>query len=72
VDGECDIVARFADHLLANGVIVQAHGEWKKLQDIYPRYVCTCCNHLYNNKEYKYCPWCGAKMDGLAEREGKG
>ena len=42
-------------------------GEWKKLYDKAPRYVCTACNHLYNNKEYKYCPNCGAKMKGGAE-----
>lgn len=40
------------------------HGEWKQVSGKYPRYVCTSCNHLYNNKEYKYCPFCGAKMDG--------
>lgn len=45
-------------------VVEVRHGEWKKVSEKYPRYVCTCCNHLYNNKEYKYCPYCGAKMDG--------
>lgn len=39
-------------------------GEWKKMYDKAPRYVCTSCSHLYNNKEYKYCPHCGAKMKG--------
>ena len=38
------------------------HAEWKKVSDKYPRYVCTACNHLYNNKEYKFCPFCGADM----------
>ena len=42
----------------------QSEGEWKRVSDKYPRYVCTACNHLYNNKEYKYCPECGAKMKG--------
>ncbi len=45
-------------------VVEVRHGEWKKVSEKYPRYVCTCCNHLYNNKEYGYCPNCGAKMDG--------
>lgn len=40
------------------------HGEWKKVNDKYPRYVCTSCNHLYNNIEYKFCPNCGADMRG--------
>lgn len=42
----------------------QSEGEWKKVYDKAPRYVCTACNHLYNNKEYKYCPNCGSKMKG--------
>jgi rubrerythrin len=43
------------------------NGEWKKVNDKSPRFKCTICNHLYNNKEYKYCPFCGAKMKGGAE-----
>lgn len=42
----------------------EKQGEWKKVNEKYPRYVCTACNHLYNNKEYKYCPNCGARMKG--------
>ena len=57
-----DCVGKLADHLLEGGVIVQAQGEWKKVRELYPRYACTCCNHLYNNRFYKYCPFCGAKM----------
>lgn len=40
------------------------HGHWKQLYQKSPRYVCTFCNHLFNNREWKYCPHCGAKMDG--------
>lgn len=40
----------------------QIFGQWKETSQKYPRYVCTSCNHLYNNKGYKYCPNCGAKM----------
>ena len=43
------------------------HGEWKQVNEKAPRYSCSVCNHLYNNKEYKYCPFCGAKMDGESE-----
>ena len=39
------------------------HGRWKKVSEKSPKYVCTECNHLYNNKGYTYCPHCGAKMD---------
>ena len=40
------------------------HGHWEKVSDKQPKYCCTECNHLYNNKEYKRCPFCGAVMDG--------
>ena len=58
VEGGCKCFKNAAD------VVEVRHGEWKKLYDKAPRYVCTACNHLFNNKEYKYCPNCGAKMDG--------
>lgn len=53
-------------------VVEVRHGEWKKLYDKAPRYVCTACNHLYNNREYKFCPNCGAKMDGERRSENEG
>lgn len=52
-------------------VVEVRHGKWKKVSEKYPRYVCSSCNHLYNNKEYKYCPYCGAKMDGERSENGK-
>ena len=70
-----------ADHLLANGVIVQKQGEWKITQeplgwkDI-ECVECSACHELwiceedfeYYKEFWKYCPNCGAK---LKEREGK-
>jgi rubrerythrin len=56
-----------ADMLYAAGYRKQSEGEWKKVYDKAPRYVCMTCNHLYNNKGYKYCPNCGVKMKGGAE-----
>jgi rubrerythrin len=71
---------KLADYLLANGVIVQANGEW---EDIYKGkyanclYKCSVCGEpAYGNGKVwffsKFCPSCGAKMGALAEREGKG
>lgn len=48
----------------AADVVEVKHGYWRKMYDKAPRYVCSACNHLFNNKEYKFCPNCGAKMDG--------
>lgn len=50
-------------------VLEVKHGKWMKVQELSPRYVCTCCRHLFNNMGYKYCPNCGAKMDGKALKE---
>lgn len=51
-------------------VVKVKHGKWIKGYEKAPRYVCSVCHHLYNNKEYKHCPFCGAKMDGTPkERE---
>lgn len=58
---------KIAEHLYNNGCRIQTTGEWKKVCDKSPRYICTICAHLYNNREYKYCPFCGAKMKGGAE-----
>lgn len=40
------------------------HSRWEKVSEKSPRYVCTNCRHLFNNKGYKRCPECGTKMDG--------
>lgn len=58
------IVKAAIEDVPAADVVEVKHGEWKKVSEKSPRYVCTSCNHLYNNKEYKYCPNCGANMDG--------
>ena len=57
----------YAKDLYWHGYRKQSEGEWKKAYDKAPRYVCTACNHLYNNKGYKFCPNCGSKMKGGAE-----
>ena len=38
-------------------------GEWRQVSEKYPKYVCTACERRGNNKNYDYCPWCGAKME---------
>ena len=53
-----------AEALYNAGYRKQSEGEWKKVSDKFPRYRCTICGHLYNNREYKYCPFCGARMKG--------
>lgn len=52
-------------------VVEVKHGKWKQAYNSFPKYVCTNCNHLFNNKSFKYCPNCGAKMDGEVKGETK-
>ena len=57
-----------ADYLIANGVTVQKHGRWKFVDDYTGR--CTKCHEesiIDWEYEYKFCPECGAIMDGEAD-----
>ena len=52
-----------SDHLLANGVIVQAQGRWVTEGKIF---YCSNCRFTRNIEVYinhRYCPHCGAKME---------
>jgi hypothetical protein len=60
---DCDYTGRFADHLLANGVIVQVQGRWVTEGKIF---YCSNCRFTRNIEVYinhRYCPHCGAKME---------
>ena len=59
---EAEKIARFV--IEEQGYRKQSMGEWKQAYNSYPRYFCTHCNHLFNNKSFKYCPNCGAKIKG--------
>ena len=67
-DGEycCDAVV--ADHLIANGVVVQEKGEWRKSDFIPGMLTCTNCGIQRNPKfklgggAWNLCPNCGADM----------
>ncbi len=49
------------------------HGQWKPYgkEEDRPPYVCSACaravSHLYRQSYGKYCPNCGARMDGGAD-----
>lgn len=57
-----------ADHLLANGVIVQAKGHWIETQRewdfdpfYYIDYQCSVCGMREQDKS-PFCRWCGTQM----------
>lgn len=64
----------FITHLVEKGVMIQKHGRWVKNENVrYDEYfklkyydcsICGCeVSDLYG--PYLYCPYCGAKMDGV-------
>lgn len=66
-----------ADYLMKNGVTVQKHGRWGEYET-FPMaqslngYPCSNCGHHFGEMDisyFKYCPHCGAKMDGGEEDE---
>ena len=40
------------------------HGRWVNQDNTYTRYRCSVCNMQNCEAHYKYCPNCGARMDG--------
>ena len=68
VDGEyCDRCRKLAERLYNAGYRKQSEGEWKT-EDTMLGKCCTCsvCGGC-PTMEYRYCPYCGAKMKGGAE-----
>lgn len=64
-----------ADHLLANGVTVQAHGHWvetKREWDFdpfyYTDYQCSVCGMREQDKS-PFCRWCGTQMQDERSNE---
>ena len=41
------------------------HGRWIDAREYCGDYMCSNCDALYGTNKFKYCPNCGAKMDGV-------
>ena len=54
-------------NLPAADVIEVVHGEWETADtSLGQYYICSVCGD-FSALEHKYCPYCGAKMDGGKE-----
>lgn len=54
---------KIIQNIPAADVAPVVHGRWREMDKGY--YVCSACNTFITvNYGYKYCPNCGAKMDG--------
>lgn len=61
---ECDDLLRY---LPTADVVEVRHGHWNTTDTILGRCCeCSVCGSL-PTMEYRYCPYCGAKMDGKGE-----
>lgn len=62
-NANCDLerAGIFADHLLANGVIVRKQGEWQDNHN--GTFTCSVCGG--KSSKMKYCGNCGAKLKEL-------
>lgn len=46
-------------------VVEVRHGQWIRCKTILDIFKCSCCcDKFFDSEKYKYCPNCGAKMDG--------
>ena len=43
---------------------IMPHGQWIDARKYCGDYMCSNCDALYGTDKFKYCPNCGAKMDG--------
>lgn len=59
----CVLMCKILEDYPKSEVAPVVHAQWKQVSKKSPKYVCTNCNHLFNNRSYKFCPHCGAKMD---------
>lgn len=51
-----------ADHLIANGVVIQKRAYWKPLKMYAGEYFCSECGEMFPDLKTEYCCECGAKM----------
>ena len=64
---DCYEIVKKAPTVYAKPVV---HGHWDYLDDVYCDSLCSECGTLYTNYEnvdFKFCPHCGAQMDGEEE-----
>ena len=68
VSGRQNEIINYINEQPAADVAPVKHGHWNV--GYFHDRVCSCCTHPSNNLDdypYKFCPHCGAKMDGGAE-----
>ena len=56
-----EVLAEVEDSVDAVEVV---HGRWIDAREYCGDYMCSNCDALYGTNKFKYCPNCGAKMDG--------
>jgi hypothetical protein len=66
-DYEKQVINLFVDQCMAVDAVPVAHGRWEQARYTEaPLYICAECDKP-EYKQHRYCPNCGAKMDGVAD-----
>ena len=60
ITAHLDFAAELIDLLADDKIAVVKHGQW---EDCSNGWMCSEC-HRDSSKDYKFCPYCGAKMEG--------
>lgn len=67
-EAQCDGISwayREVKALPTADAVEVVHGEWERIPYSYTGgYRCSCCGCKSTEKHWKFCPHCGAKMDG--------
>lgn len=64
IDTGLRIAATDIRHQPTVNAVEVVHGRWIDAREYCGDYMCSNCDALYGTNKFKYCPNCGAKMDG--------
>lgn len=71
-DMHCEGVMKHAEKLYKQGIRKQREGEWVLVQDKSAYgdnyFICSVCEGKSHSNKFGYCPNCGAKMGGGADK----
>ena len=67
-DYEKQVINLFVDQCMAVDAVPVVHGTWENEQIGFMYYdaACSVCKN-HNKSASNYCPYCGAKMDGVSD-----
>lgn len=71
-----EMVVAFVENMPTIDAVPVVKGNWERVSDRPKTYIrrCSVCSRdsytCFSERDYNFCPWCGAKMDGADMRKG--